>query len=340
MWSSAGGKRKANVFIQSSAAKRHKTTPNSKPPSSRVSNPITKPTTAHEKRTSQKQPQNPVECRPILTPKAPKYPSLLAASLELSPNNPLNDPNRILGPTFFRFTDLPAELRLKIWDMCIPCRRPIGWHETTDERCKYQLRSQRQPPVVAHVCYESRAEALKYAQRLTIASLNYTFDEQAAYLRAVRRAGPGPAPAAPSPEHFFRHPWTDLPCSAVFIFQPPTALPAATAKSDMKWQDQLTHPASFVGGDNTITATTGIWFDTRRDELELPPGDFAEKGVITLRGAGALTRQDVMGCWSHEKVAAIEIDGVMEPLASRVQTRGWDWLLKYKFEQGEMRLRE
>lgn len=80
----------------------------------------------------------------------------------------------------------------------------------------------------------------------------------------------------------------------------------------------LTHPASFYW-DRTITATNMIWFDVKRDTLALPSEEFADKSMVALRGTRALTKRDVMDCWSHEKVPDIRIEGVMRPLTSRVR---------------------
>lgn len=75
MWSSASGKRKAAAsgLNQPSIAKRHHAASTKQPPSGIV------------------------DCRPIVTPKPPKFPSLLEASLQLSPAKPLNKspPNEV-----------------------------------------------------------------------------------------------------------------------------------------------------------------------------------------------------------------------------------------------------
>lgn len=272
-----------------------------------------------------------VDCRPILAPKSPKFPSLLTASLELSPRNPLNKPANVKeamsGPTFHRFSELPANLRLEIWDLCIP-RRQIKWHETTEES-NYNLRYQRAPPVIAHVCKESRAEAEKYAQRLTVASHNYSSDQEEQYLASIRRAlaVSCPVPFAPWPDHYERHPWNGNPSSTVFILQPSNAVAQKTQESPYmaaqyqtkrNMEEGLTHRTNFYC-DRTITATNMIWFDTKRDTLEVPDeGDYADKGIVVLRGTGALTKREVMSCWSREKLPEIRIDGEMQCLARRV----------------------
>lgn len=69
-------------------------------------------------------------------------------------------PPRLTGSGF---PDLPAELRIMIWELCIPEPQII---RVTDNAMRHNGSHSRQNPVVLHVNSESRAEALKHLARL------------------------------------------------------------------------------------------------------------------------------------------------------------------------------
>jgi hypothetical protein len=60
---------------------------------------------------------------------------------------------------FPRFPELPTEIRLKIWESCLPDPRAleVDYGDRSEFlRCKYP------PPIALQICRESRAEALKH----------------------------------------------------------------------------------------------------------------------------------------------------------------------------------
>jgi hypothetical protein len=67
-----------------------------------------------------------------------------------------------LHKSFTRFTDLPIELRLKIWRHTLPGPRNL-YMKYGKARGKFFCPYP--PPICLHICTESRAEALKYYER-------------------------------------------------------------------------------------------------------------------------------------------------------------------------------
>jgi hypothetical protein len=83
--------------------------------------------------------------------------------LPASPRRPYIKPS-VPSALFTMFAQLPAELRLKIWDLSMApdmstCIVPVSWCAS-----RRALFSPRRPPVQLHVCAESRYEALKVYQ--------------------------------------------------------------------------------------------------------------------------------------------------------------------------------
>lgn len=69
---------------------------------------------------------------------------------------------------FYRFPDLPLELREMIWDKCIPSRLVIPDLNLTTEFHNGPPDSQRHPPKISQVCHEARGVALRYGSRITL----------------------------------------------------------------------------------------------------------------------------------------------------------------------------
>ncbi|KAF7897591.1 hypothetical protein EAF00_005819 [Botryotinia globosa] len=65
--------------------------------------------------------------------------------------------------TSFAFSRLPPEIRIMIWNLLIPAPQTI---RVTDNMMRHNRSHSRQNPVILHVNFESRAEALKHLKRL------------------------------------------------------------------------------------------------------------------------------------------------------------------------------
>lgn len=70
--------------------------------------------------------------------------------------------------SFYRFPDLPFELREMVWDQCIPSRLVFHDLDVSDHYDVKILHGQRRPPIISKVCHEARTVALRHGSRITL----------------------------------------------------------------------------------------------------------------------------------------------------------------------------
>ncbi|KAK6601512.1 hypothetical protein H4I96_06853 [Botrytis cinerea] len=127
------------------------------------------------------------------------------------------------------FPDLPAELRIMIWELCIPEPQII---RVTDNAMRHNGSHSRQNPVVLHVNSESRAEALKHLARLFGGVNSNGYPEQFKYFN-------------PTLDFVY----FDGGSTRLFAF-PPTILPPVA---------DLTREAPHPQADNVVFLQLGEW---------------------------------------------------------------------------------